>query len=51
MTALQVAIQDMRNSGEWTSILWQDSNLKSSVEYTCTHIRKQNKYEIKYKRI
>ena len=34
MTALQVAIQDMRNSGEWTGILGQDSNLKSSVEYT-----------------
>ena len=34
MTALQIAIQDMRNSGEWTGILWQDSNLKSSVEYT-----------------
>ena len=34
MTALQVAIQDMRNSGEWTGILWQYSNLKSSVEYT-----------------
>ena len=34
MTALQVAIQDMRNLGEWTGILWQDSNLKSSVEYT-----------------
>ena len=34
MTALQVAIEDMRNSGELTGILWQDSNLKSSVEYT-----------------
>ena len=33
MTAIQAAIEDMRNSGEWTGILWQDSNLKSSVEY------------------
>lgn len=34
MTAIQSAIEDMRNSGEWTGILWQDSNLKSSVGYT-----------------
>lgn len=34
MTAIQAAIEDMRNSGEWTGILWQDSNLKSSVGYT-----------------
>lgn len=33
MTALQSAIKDIRNSGEWTGILWQDSNLKSSIEY------------------
>ena len=34
MTAIQAAIEDMKNSGEWTGILWQDSNLKSSVGYT-----------------
>ena len=34
MTAIQAAIEDMRNSGEWTGILWKDSNLKSSVGYT-----------------
>lgn len=38
MTAIQSAIEDMRNSGEWTGILWQDSNLKSSVGYTLEDI-------------